>query len=130
MRRASSSLTCDIPHAGDAARDEAPEVFQPPPGNPRFPLFDGVRGLAALGIVLDPRLARRRREHDLLRPPTWCASRSVLTFFFITSGFLLYRPYMAGKLGVGRAPRLSSYARNRLLRIVPAYWLALTVLAI
>ena len=29
-------------------RDEAaPQVFQPPPGNPRFPLFDGVRGIAA-----------------------------------------------------------------------------------
>ena len=53
----------------------------------------------------------------------------VIQFFFVTSGFVLYRPYIAGRLGVGRAPRLSSYARNRFLRIVPAYWLAMTVLA-
>ena len=32
--------------------DPAPPVFTPPPGNPRFPLFDSVRGIAALMVVV------------------------------------------------------------------------------
>lgn len=53
----------------------------------------------------------------------------VLVFFAI-SGFLLYRPFVAAHAGGRRAPRLGAYARRRLLRILPAYWLALTVLSI
>jgi peptidoglycan/LPS O-acetylase OafA/YrhL len=109
---------------------EAPPVVQPPPGNPRFPLFDGVRGLAALGIVLVHVSLAVGANDTTAYGPYVVRLELVLTFFFITSGFLLYRPYVAGRLGVGRAPRLSSYARNRVLRMVPAYWVALTVLAI
>jgi peptidoglycan/LPS O-acetylase OafA/YrhL len=53
----------------------------------------------------------------------------VLVFFAI-SGFLLYRPFVAAHAGGRRAPRFGAYARRRLLRILPAYWLALTVLSI
>jgi peptidoglycan/LPS O-acetylase OafA/YrhL len=108
----------------------APPVFQPPPGNERFPLFDGVRGLAALGIVL---VHVAMAVHANVGTPYGdyvIRLEVVLTFFFVTSGFVLYRPYVAGRLGVGRAPRLRSYVRNRVLRIVPAYWLAMTALAI
>jgi peptidoglycan/LPS O-acetylase OafA/YrhL len=111
-------------------RDEAPAVFQPPPGNARFPLFDGVRGLAALGIVIIHCGLAVGANVGTFYGDYLIRLEVVLPFFFVTSGFLLYRPYIAGRLGVGRAPRLSSYARNRFLRIVPAYWLALTVLAI
>ena len=50
--------------------------------------------------------------------------------FFVLSGFLLYRPFVARRLA-GK-PRLDtrSYLRNRALRIYPAYWLALTVLVV
>ena len=111
-------------------RDEAPAVFQPPPGNARFPLFDGVRGLAALGIVIIHVGLAVGANLGTFYGDFLVRLEVVLPFFFVTSGFVLYRPYIAGLLGVGRAPRLSSYARNRFLRIVPAYWLALTVLAI
>ena len=30
---------------------EVPPVVAPPPGNPRFPLFDGLRAIAALSIL-------------------------------------------------------------------------------
>jgi peptidoglycan/LPS O-acetylase OafA/YrhL len=114
-----------------APRDkDAPPVVQPPPGNPRFPLFDGVRGLAALGIVLVHVTLALQAETGTFYGDYVIRLEVVLTFFFVTSGFLLYRPYVAQRLGAGRAPRLSSYARNRFLRIVPAYWLALTLLAI
>jgi peptidoglycan/LPS O-acetylase OafA/YrhL len=50
--------------------------------------------------------------------------------FFLISGFLLYRPFVAAHLDGRGGPRVRDYARRRVLRIVPAYWLALTVLAI
>ncbi len=50
--------------------------------------------------------------------------------FFVISGFLLYRPLLAARAGEGPPVRLRDYARRRVLRIVPAYWVALTVLAI
>lgn len=53
-----------------------------------------------------------------------------VTIFFLLSGFLLYRPFVSARLGERGRPRIRDYARRRLLRIVPAYWLALTVLAI
>ena len=53
-----------------------------------------------------------------------------VTLFFVISGFLLYRPFVAARMVGAPATRLRDFARRRLLRIVPAYWLALTVLAI
>jgi peptidoglycan/LPS O-acetylase OafA/YrhL len=50
--------------------------------------------------------------------------------FFVISGFLLYRPLLAARMGDGPPVRLGDYARRRTLRIVPAYWVALTVLAV
>jgi peptidoglycan/LPS O-acetylase OafA/YrhL len=53
-----------------------------------------------------------------------------VTIFFLLSGFLLYRPFVSARLGERDRPRIRDYARRRILRILPAYWLALTVLAI
>jgi peptidoglycan/LPS O-acetylase OafA/YrhL len=53
-----------------------------------------------------------------------------LILFFMISGFLLYRPYALAHRTGRRSPELGRYARRRVLRIVPAYWLALTLLAV
>ena len=50
--------------------------------------------------------------------------------FFVISGFLLYRPYAAARAGGGPGPSLLRYARRRALRILPAYWIVLTILAV
>jgi peptidoglycan/LPS O-acetylase OafA/YrhL len=47
--------------------------------------------------------------------------------FFVISGFLLYRPFVAARLEGRPRPAVLRYARRRVLRILPAYWLALTV---
>ena len=53
-----------------------------------------------------------------------------VAFFFVISGFLLYRPFLAARFAGPPARRaIRDYARRRVLRIVPAYWVALTVLA-
>jgi peptidoglycan/LPS O-acetylase OafA/YrhL len=49
--------------------------------------------------------------------------------FFVISGFLLYRPFVAAQTLGAPQPSTGAYAWRRMLRIVPAYWLALTLLA-
>ena len=72
--------------------------------------------LPRLGRARRPRRRRRRRRARRAQAPI---------LFFAISGFLLYRPWVAAPRP---APR--RYARRRALRILPAYWLALTLLAI
>lgn len=98
-----------------------------------FPLADGVRGIAAVSIVL---------VHvwlftggfggfgDSLANRAIVRLDGMVSIFFVLSAFLLYRPMIAHRSGGPRAPRVGDYARRRFLRIYPAYWVALTVLAI
>ena len=53
-----------------------------------------------------------------------------VTVFFVISGFLLYRPFVAAGLEARPAPRPLRFYRRRLLRIVPAYWVALTIVGL
>jgi peptidoglycan/LPS O-acetylase OafA/YrhL len=55
---------------------------------------------------------------------------SMVAIFFLLSAFLLYRPMIAHRTGGPVSPRVSGFARRRFLRIYPAYWVALTCLAI
>jgi peptidoglycan/LPS O-acetylase OafA/YrhL len=48
--------------------------------------------------------------------------------FFVISGFLLYRPFVSARLNGTPPIRWGPYLLRRALRIVPAYWVALTVL--
>jgi peptidoglycan/LPS O-acetylase OafA/YrhL len=94
----------------------------PPPGNPRFPLMDSLRAIAVACVFV---------FHVTDNLDTAAAVTSQLTvgvtIFFVISGFLLYRPYVARHLEGRPGPALRDFARRRVLRIVPAYWVALTV---
>src|SRR4051812_15018775 len=50
-----------------------------------------------------------------------------LATFFVASGFLLYRPFLAARVAGGPRPGLGAYALRRIFRILPAYWAALTI---
>jgi len=50
-----------------------------------------------------------------------------VSVFFLISGFLLYRPFAASHLAGGASPAVGKFWVRRLLRIVPAYWLAFVV---
>ena len=93
--------------------------------------IEGVRGLAAAAVVLyHVRLFAPSFRNGTGVPvlePVWTHLWLGVTVFFVLSGFLLYRPYAAASLRGEPAPRLGRYARKRLLRIVPAYWVALAV---
>jgi peptidoglycan/LPS O-acetylase OafA/YrhL len=53
-----------------------------------------------------------------------------VTLFFTLSGYLLYRPVVTSLLATGNLPSARRYFRNRALRILPAYWVILGVIAI
>ena len=113
------------------AAQDVPDAVAPPPGNPRFPLFDSLRAVAALSVVATHTsgLTTFNSANNLLGPFTARLNVGV-TIFFVISGFLIYRPFVAARMNGRPAPAPVAYARRRLLRIVPGYWVALTVLAI
>ncbi len=100
-------------------------------GRPRFPLVDPLRALAALAI-LGTHAAFFAGAYGGPGLAAQLAARLEVgvSVFFVISGFLLYRPYAAAHLLGVAPPRTGSYALRRLARIVPAYWLALTVIAL
>jgi peptidoglycan/LPS O-acetylase OafA/YrhL len=105
----------------------APDALAPPPGNPRFPMVDGLRAFAALTVLVGHTafLSGFNGKGEIGA----IASRLDLgvAVFFVISGFLLYRPFVAARLANSPGPRAVAYFWRRGLRILPAYWVALTV---
>jgi peptidoglycan/LPS O-acetylase OafA/YrhL len=93
---------------------------------------DSLRALAALAVVLSHVVFITGGPGG---PHAWWSALFTngvqgVTVFFVISGFLLYRPFVNAQLNGAPRSRLRDYFRRRLLRIVPAYWLALSLLAI
>jgi peptidoglycan/LPS O-acetylase OafA/YrhL len=110
-----------------------PDVVAPPPLHPKFPLSDGMRGIAAVSVLLvhtwlftngfgglQPNLPNR----FMVRLD------AMVAIFFMLSAFLLYRPMIAHRGGGPASPTVGDYLRRRLLRIYPPFWVVLTALAI
>jgi peptidoglycan/LPS O-acetylase OafA/YrhL len=106
------------------------DAVAPPPGNPRFESADAVRALAAIGVLVFHVGQVTAANEDRWWGALTARLNAGVPMFFVLSGLLLYRPFVAGRFGVGRSPTIRAYFRRRVLRIVPAYWLALTALAI
>jgi peptidoglycan/LPS O-acetylase OafA/YrhL len=98
---------------------------------PRFPHVDALRAIAALAI-LGTHAAFFAGAYGRPGLAAQLAARLEVgvSVFFVISGFLLYRPFVAAHLTGLAVPRTWAYTRRRLARIVPAYWLALTVIAL
>jgi peptidoglycan/LPS O-acetylase OafA/YrhL len=107
-----------------------PDAVKPPPGNPRFPLVDGLRAVAVLLILAFHVAGQQGVAEGKWWGPFALRLDVGVTIFFVISGFLLYRPFVAARLSHAPRPDILAYARRRALRILPAYWLALTLLAI
>jgi peptidoglycan/LPS O-acetylase OafA/YrhL len=92
-----------------------------------FPCFDGFRALAAI-VVLVTHVAFLSGFNGRSRFGAFTARMDVgVAVFFMISGFLLYRPFVASRLAGGTGPRTGGYFWRRALRILPAYWVALTI---
>lgn len=112
---------------------DTPDVVAPPPHHPRFPLTVGLRGIAAIAIIVGHAWFFTGGFGGFTTSlPNRIVVRwdGVVAVFFMLSAFLLYRPMIAHRTGGPAAPRTGDYARRRFLRLFPAYWVALTALAI
>lgn len=90
----------------------------------RFGALDGLRALAA-GMVLMSHVNAGYVAVNLIEPLSTHLGGAGVAVFFVLSGFLLYRPYATAHLAAFAPRPWKVYARHRLLRIFPAYWLAL-----
>jgi len=92
--------------------------------------FDGLRALAALSVVTyHVALSGAFAHAGSLAPILWELKGGV-AIFFVISGALLYLPYARAIGDRATLPDWRTYAGRRAVRILPAYWVALTVVAI
>jgi peptidoglycan/LPS O-acetylase OafA/YrhL len=95
-----------------------------------FPALDGARALAAIGVLINHVGVLSGFNGRNLEWGPYVARADVgVSVFFVLSGFLLYRPFVVDRLQGVPMRDTSTYARRRLLRIFPAYWVALTIVA-
>jgi peptidoglycan/LPS O-acetylase OafA/YrhL len=92
---------------------------------PTFPCFDGLRAIAAVGILVHhTAYASRGALSDTFGP--YFAEMNVGVFiFFVISGFLLYYPFARAHLATRPTPGARAFLIRRAGRIYPAYWVAL-----
>jgi peptidoglycan/LPS O-acetylase OafA/YrhL len=90
--------------------------------------LDGLRGLAALAVVCLHvwmyTSAHRPGRSDLIDAVVG-EFRVAVGLFFVLSGFLLARPWVAASRGERPTPALGRFALRRIARVGPAYWVAL-----
>ncbi len=107
------------------ARDGS-ETTGTAPGRVHFGGFEILRAIAAVMVVVHHAgsyagEARTGSLHTLT-----AVMDSGVAVFFVLSGFLIYRPFVAAQVAGRPAVRMSTFWWRRVLRIVPAYWIALT----
>jgi peptidoglycan/LPS O-acetylase OafA/YrhL len=113
------------------AEPPIPDAAEPRrPAGGRLDALDGLRGLAALGVLVLH--VWMFSYGDLHKPPKGALDLALgelrlgVQLFFVLSGFLIFRPFVAAALdGARRMPSLTRYAIRRAARILPGYWLAL-----
>jgi peptidoglycan/LPS O-acetylase OafA/YrhL len=92
-----------------------------------LPAVEGMRACAAIGVVVTH--AAFQTGHS-----TGVDGRLLGRFdlavavFFALSGFLLWRGHVAAARGVGKRPATGHYLRSRVVRIMPAYLVAVVVI--
>ncbi|MBO0854016.1 MAG: acyltransferase [Nocardia sp.] len=95
----------------------------PAPGIRRFvPALEGMRGLAALGVLLTHVAFQTGATSTPVIGRVWERFDMAVAVFFGLSGFLLWRPHAAVARGLGSAPPAGRYLLHRAARILPAYW--------
>jgi peptidoglycan/LPS O-acetylase OafA/YrhL len=104
------------------------DAVAPPPHHPRFPAVDGLRAVAVVCVVLVHCAEFSGAFSGSLGGRLLAHLNLGVTIFFVISGFLLYRPFIAHRLNGPAAPAVADYAKRRVLRLYPAWWLVVTVL--
>jgi peptidoglycan/LPS O-acetylase OafA/YrhL len=91
-----------------------------------FPNLDAFRGIGSVMIItFHVAFASGMRIKSEYFNRYLARLDVAIPIFFLLSGFLLFRPFAAALIGQRPWPSIRGYARNRALRILPVYWLAM-----
>ncbi|MDX6741593.1 acyltransferase [Actinocorallia sp. A-T 12471] len=99
----------------------------------RVPVLDGIRGVCALGVLFTHVAfatfvqASNASENSRDIWAILAAGQLSLGPFFVLSGLLLYRPFARRAFGDAPRPALGKFYLRRASRILPAFWLVVTV---
>ncbi|GAA4641064.1 acyltransferase family protein [Gordonia humi] len=99
-----------------------------PPPRRFYPQLEGMRAVAALGVLTTHVAFQTRSLHWPVIGPVLGRLDLAVALFFALSGFLLWRPYASAARGQGDPPGVRRYFRHRFVRIWPAY--AIVVVAV
>jgi peptidoglycan/LPS O-acetylase OafA/YrhL len=109
-----------------SARAYDPRVETPPASQQRIAGLDGIRGLAALFVVVNHIFLRAFPGYPVNHAPFWAAGfiygRFAVIVFIVVSGFSLSVSAARAGWSVGGVWR---FAHRRAWRILPPYWAAL-----
>jgi peptidoglycan/LPS O-acetylase OafA/YrhL len=107
-------------------------MSESPPGPRRLAALDGLRGVAAVGVVVlhvwfytDDGNPLTNVGDALMQ-----GLRLGVTLFFVLSGLLLILPWVRAVSAERKPPDLRTYVLRRAARILPAYYLALAGAAV
>lgn len=98
-----------------------------PPKRAQFGGFDGLRAVAALTVVVTHASFTSGANVRHWAGAFFARMDAGVSVFFLISGFLLYRPFVAARVNRTSPLGFVTFLRRRVLRIFPAYWAALTV---
>ncbi|HEY1522556.1 MAG TPA: acyltransferase [Solirubrobacteraceae bacterium] len=108
-----------------------PAAALPTPSGPlKFEAFDGLRAVAATLVIAYHVSLFEGLTHAGVLASLASELKGGVTVFFVISGFLLYLPYARAIRDGDPLPSWRSYARRRAVRILPGYWVALTILGV
>jgi peptidoglycan/LPS O-acetylase OafA/YrhL len=97
----------------------------------RFPLMDSMRAIAAISVLtIHIALPSGLLDAGYVGTRYFGRLDVGVAVFFLISGCLLYRPFVRARARAEDRPSTLAYAWRRFLRIVPAYWVVLTVVAL
>jgi len=124
-----SSTTTEEPAADSAVNSGAPEGSQR--ADHRIAGADGLRAAAALAVVfshLFQRLSMGDHGGAILAIQGMAMKGAYgVSIFFVLSGTLLSYPFWTAYLNGAKMPSLRHYAKRRAARIIPGFYVALTV---
>jgi peptidoglycan/LPS O-acetylase OafA/YrhL len=106
-----------------------------------YPCFDGLRALAAVAVLMHHAAIETAFNYKgqvaipFIGREVGLGQYTVrmdagVQIFFLISGFLLYRPFVAAAFDARPPTGPRAFFRRRFLRIYPAYWIAYVVIAI
>ncbi len=91
-----------------------------------LPAVEGMRACAAVGVVVT-HVAFQTGHSSGVGGRLFGRFDLAVAVFFALSGFLLWRAHAAAARGIGARPRTGHYLRSRVVRIMPAYLVAVVV---